>query len=114
LKLGFRNGLRLIVSRHPTTGKFTSKIQTKFQQINFQSSEPNGESALWNAMIAPLTKTSIRGAIWYQGSTNVAWNADYYTCHMIALVQDWKNTFADGNVPAENGVAFPFGIIQAK
>jgi len=25
------------------------------------------DHALWNAMINPLTKTSIRGSLWYQG-----------------------------------------------
>jgi len=74
--------------------------------------EQQSESALWNAMMAPLTKTSVRGAVWYQGSTNVNWNLDYYSCHIAALVQDWKKTFEEGHVAAENGLAFPFGIFQ--
>ncbi|CAB3376685.1 Hypothetical predicted protein [Cloeon dipterum] len=73
----------------------------------------NSQSALWNGMVAPLTKTAIRGAIWYQGSTNVEWNADFYACHITALVNDWRNSFQQGNVPAdENRIAFPFGMFQ--
>ncbi|XP_059491027.1 sialate O-acetylesterase-like [Neocloeon triangulifer] len=73
----------------------------------------NSESALWNGMVAPLTKTAIRGAIWYQGSTNVEWNSAYYSCHIQTLVKDWRDTFQQGNVPAdENAVAFPFGVFQ--
>ncbi|XP_065346666.1 sialate O-acetylesterase-like [Cloeon dipterum] len=74
--------------------------------------DANSESALWNAMIAPLTKTSVRGAIWYQGESNVGWNPGYYACHIAALIEDWKNTFYDAKVAAENGVAFPFGVVQ--
>ncbi|XP_065346024.1 LOW QUALITY PROTEIN: sialate O-acetylesterase-like [Cloeon dipterum] len=74
--------------------------------------DQNSESALWNGMIAPLTKTSVRGVIWYQGENNVNKNPDYYSCHITAMVQDWKKTFHQGNVSAENGVAFPFGIVQ--
>ncbi|XP_059471569.1 sialate O-acetylesterase-like [Neocloeon triangulifer] len=74
--------------------------------------DQNSESALWNAMIAPLTKTSVRGAIWYQGENNVGNNPTYYSCHIAALVRDWKLTFVDGQVGAENDVAFPFGVVQ--
>lgn len=74
--------------------------------------DQNSESALWNAMIAPLTRSTVRGAIWYQGEANVKWNPTFYSCHIAALAQDWKSTFVDGNVPAENGVEFPFGIVQ--
>lgn len=30
-----------------------------------------GDSLLWNAMVAPLLKTSIKGAIWYQGARRI-------------------------------------------
>jgi hypothetical protein len=61
-------------------------------------------------MIAPLTRSTVRGAIWYQGEVNVKWNPTFYSCHIAALVQDWKDTFGDGIESAE--VEFPFGIVQ--
>jgi sialate O-acetylesterase len=61
-------------------------------------------------MIAPLTRSTVRGAIWYQGEANVKWNPTYYSCHIAAQAQDWKETFGDGIESA--GVEFPFGIVQ--
>jgi sialate O-acetylesterase len=74
--------------------------------------DQNSESALWNAMIAPLSRSTVRGAIWYQGEANVGKDPDFYSCHMAAMVQDWKNTFPFGQTNADNDVAFPFGIVQ--
>lgn len=76
------------------------------------SADQNSESSLWNAMIAPLTRTTVRGAIWYQGEANVKWNPTYYSCHIAALAQDWKDTFGCENESAAAGVEFPFGIVQ--
>ena len=36
----------------------------------------NENTQLWHAMIAPLTRLTIRGVIWYQGETNVGYNND--------------------------------------
>jgi hypothetical protein len=63
-------------------------------------------------MIAPLSRSTVRGAIWYQGEANVFKDPEFYSCHITALVQDWKNTFPHGQTTADNGVAFPFGIVQ--
>ncbi|XP_059480899.1 sialate O-acetylesterase-like [Neocloeon triangulifer] len=72
----------------------------------------NANSALWKAMVAPLTKTSVRGVLWYQGENNIDYNEDYYACHILELINDWKRSFFQGDVAAENGVAFPFGVVQ--
>ena len=50
------------------------------------------------------------------GESNFNLNEDLYSCHIQNLVQDWRNTFLDGNVavPSENGLAFPFGIVQVR
>jgi len=76
---------------------------------------PNVNSAVWNAMIAPLTKISLRGVIWSQGESNVDYNSNYYACHITTMVQDWKDNFQDANVPMDElQVAFPFGIVQVN
>ncbi len=49
-------------------------------------------SVLFNAMIAPLTPYSIKGAIWYQGETNVG-RANQYMRLKSMLVTDWRNHF---------------------
>ncbi|KAF4532321.1 hypothetical protein B566_EDAN003624 [Ephemera danica] len=78
------------------------------------SANQNGDHNLWNAMIKPLTNFAVRGAIWYQGESNTGYNQDYYPCHIQRMVQDWRNKFVNGivEVPNENGLKFPFGIVQ--
>ncbi|MCA1744381.1 MAG: hypothetical protein LC643_01445 [Bacteroidales bacterium] len=49
-------------------------------------------SALFNAMIAPLTPYTLKGAIWYQGETNVG-RAHQYMRLKSMLVTDWRNQF---------------------
>jgi sialate O-acetylesterase len=46
---------------------------------------------MYNGMIAPLTSFSIRGAIWYQGETNVLQkNGLAYYDRMQALIDGWR------------------------
>jgi sialate O-acetylesterase len=57
-------------------------------------------AGLYNGMIAPFAPMSIRGFIWYQGETNSAHDrAPYYTTLFSALIRDWRNQFAQGNLP---------------
>jgi sialate O-acetylesterase len=52
---------------------------------------PHQPSALFNAMIAPLTPFAIRGALWYQGENN-AENADGFEYRHLfrTLIEDWR------------------------
>ncbi len=58
---------------------------------------------LYNAMIAPLTRYPIRGAIWYQGESNVtrAWQ---YRTLLPLMIRDWRSAWGQGD--------FPFGLVQ--
>ncbi len=57
-------------------------------------------SALYNGMIAPLTPLSIKGFLWYQGETNSAHDrAPYYKSLLSGLIADWRERFAQGNLP---------------
>lgn len=46
-------------------------------------------TVFYNAMIAPLIPFAIKGAIWYQGETNVG-KSDLYAKSSIDLIKDWR------------------------
>ena len=54
-------------------------------------------TALYNAMIHPLVPYGIRGAIWYQGESNVGENN--YTDKMRALINGWRAAWQQGEFP---------------
>ncbi len=64
--------------------------------------DPNswGPGNLYNAMIAPLTRFSIRGVIWYQGEANSGpERAPIYGRVFQTLIQDWRDDWAEGDFP---------------
>jgi sialate O-acetylesterase len=67
--------------------------------------EPNeGDSwmpaGLFNAMIAPLTKYPIRGAIWYQGESNASpERVSLYARLFRTMIQDWRRAWGQGDFP---------------
>ncbi len=57
-------------------------------------------SALYNGMIAPFTPLSIKGFLWYQGETNSGHDrAPYYKNLLSGLIADWRERFAQGDLP---------------
>jgi sialate O-acetylesterase len=57
-------------------------------------------STLYNAMIAPLVKYTIKGALWYQGETEASRaQGDIYGEALMTLVQDWRRAFGQGEFP---------------
>lgn len=55
-------------------------------------------SALYNAMIAPLTPLSIAGVIWYQGESNVDKASQYSTLFPL-MIRNWRSAFEQGDFP---------------
>ena len=55
-------------------------------------------SALYNAMIAPLTDYAIKGFLWYQGESNEGRPAEYKKL-LPALIRDWRHQWELGEVP---------------
>src|SRR5208283_2110369 len=53
---------------------------------------------LYNAMLAPLTDYRIKGAVWYQGESNVGKPVEYREL-FPALVRDWRESWKQGNFP---------------
>lgn len=57
-------------------------------------------ATLYNAMIAPLVKYTIKGALWYQGETEAGRAQGHiYGDALMTLVQDWRRAFGQGDFP---------------
>jgi sialate O-acetylesterase len=57
-------------------------------------------TTLYNAMIAPLVKYTIKGALWYQGETEAGRAQGHiYGDALMTLVQDWRRAFGQGDFP---------------
>jgi sialate O-acetylesterase len=59
---------------------------------------PNAPTVLYNAMLAPLTPYTIRGAIWYQGESNADRAVQYRTL-FPAMIRDWRRAWGEGDFP---------------
>ncbi len=55
--------------------------------------------ALFNGMIAPLTRFAIRGVIWYQGEANSGERAPLYAHLFPTMIQDWRRAWDEGDFP---------------
>ncbi len=57
-------------------------------------------STLYNAMMAPLVKYTIKGALWYQGETEAGrGQGQIYGDALMTLVNDWRRAFGQGDFP---------------
>jgi len=77
----------------------TSKAPVDQKLIHNQ----NAPTELYNGMIAPVAPIAIKGAIWYQGESNVG-RAEQYQRLLPTMIDDWRKTWHEGN--------FPFMIVQ--
>lgn len=58
----------------------------------------NSPTALYNGMLAPVTRYAIRGAIFYQGESNVGrW--DQYRSLFPDMVRAWRSAWGQGDFP---------------
>lgn len=61
---------------------------------------PHEPTTLFNGMIAPLVKYTIKGALWYQGETEAGRaQGQIYGEALMTLVQDWRAAFGQGEFP---------------
>lgn len=60
--------------------------------------DPQAPTALYNAMVHPLIRFAIRGAIWYQGESNRN-DGLIYAKKMEALINGWRTVWEVGDFP---------------
>jgi sialate O-acetylesterase len=64
---------------------------------SFQNN-PNLPTVLYNAMLAPLQRFPIKGAIWYQGESNAGRAKQYQTLFPL-MIADWRRGWNCGEFP---------------
>lgn len=65
--------------------------------------EPAFPSGLYNGVIHPLRHYAIKGVIWYQGESNVAWS-EAYRLQFPEMISAWRSLWGLGD--------FPFYFVQ--
>lgn len=86
--------------------KAGAKLDSLPRRARMPGVQPGTPTSLFNGMIAPLTPMAIRGAIWYQGESNVGRALQYRTL-FPAMIRDWRAAWG----MADNA-AFPFYYVQ--
>ena len=100
---------------------------------DFISDDANRNSFLYNAMIHPLVRISIKGVLWYQGlckkilctyildqnvrittlnlsgESNGDWNRDKYLCAFPAMISELRKIWSKYTPTSD---LFPFGFMQ--
>merc|ERR1711970_58348 len=73
------------------------------------NSPQNANSYLWNAMIHPFRKMTVKGFLWYQGEANANWNMDKYSCTFPTLIASWREQFSMSSNTSPDA---PFGFVM--
>lgn len=71
-------------------------LPQRFRETNYSSQF--SPAALYNAMVAPATRYTIKGFLWYQGEANTG-DATTYARLLPALINDWRRLWAQGDLP---------------
>jgi sialate O-acetylesterase len=82
----------------PLAGRWLHRAGLELGPLPPSPNSPHRPSVLYNAMIAPLAPYAIRGAIWYQGESNVE-RAYQYRTLFPALIRDWRRAWGREELP---------------
>jgi len=74
---------------------FGDKVALSKQEIETPNKSP---AALYNAMLNPLIGYGIRGAIWYQGESDV-YMPQQYSNYFETMINEWRNKWQLGEFP---------------
>ncbi len=88
-------------------GDFDKNIEiledpTLYQKSQEWFSNPNLPTVLYNGMLHPIIPFTIKGAIWYQGESNVS-RPEQYKKLFPAMIEDWRTQW---------NYDFPFYFVQ--
>ncbi|HXF09321.1 MAG TPA: sialate O-acetylesterase, partial [Desulfuromonadaceae bacterium] len=110
LNIGGPGGISGPVSLHPSDGSDSLSFDHDWQYrvgkkysdlpplVLPSRAQANSPTVLYNAMIAPLVPFGIRGAIWYQGESNIG-RAEQYRRLFPAMITDWRTHWGEGDFP---------------
>lgn len=74
-------------------------IKSEEPQSVYMTNRPHRRpSVLYNGMVAPLIPYTIKGVIWYQGTSNREWANEYYE-QMKALISGWREKWNKHDLP---------------
>ncbi|RLT21049.1 MAG: sialate O-acetylesterase [Planctomycetota bacterium] len=83
-------GTRIEAWTSPATNLAAGMKQSEFDPG--RNGDANKASVLYNAMLVPVAKYTVSGALWYQGESN-AGNPAKYRTQLPQMVADWRNAF---------------------
>ena len=64
----------------------------------FNAGNPNQPSVLYNGMLKPVIPYGVKGAIWYQGESNIG-RAEQYAKLFPAMIADWRKLWGQEKFP---------------
>ena len=88
----------------PLDGVWRYAVETNYGKIEIPADPPVGPDSpnfpcvLFNGMLFPVIPFAIRGAVWYQGESNVGRAIQYRTL-FPAMIQDWRTHWNQGEFP---------------
>ncbi len=105
----------------PPVGFAAVPSQAKLAQTQLSTNKLSNTRpmAIYNAMIAPIAGFALRGALWYQGESNLMGTNDSndyreYADKMAALVGGWRKIWGEGDFPFYFVQLAPFKYFSGK
>lgn len=96
----------------PLSGKARLNLVAKLMDATGGYGPPQFQpTVLYHAMVEPLIRYGIRGAIWYQGESNAGMAKEYQTL-FPALINNWRQAFRIPQMPFYFVQLSSFGALQ--
>jgi sialate O-acetylesterase len=90
--------LKLNGNQIPLTGSWKYRIGAKTEVLAPTTTFQFKPTGVYNGMIYPIRKYTIRGTLWYQGESNTDYTKDYKEL-FEAVIKDWRAAWDCGEFP---------------